>query len=495
MFNTRIHRCLRPLEDLIAKSRRCFSAGTLPSSGYKSMGSFHSDNVEILIRQDDCSYEKPRLPDVIKSKYDDIMRKAYPTKPSFGNDSKSLFMLESEYTFINHGAFGLTLRVAHDFCNAWREYAETQPLRYFDRHLLPHLVYSYRSFGKYVNCKPDQLALIPNATYGINSIVRSVVQNEDDHVLLLDLAYGAVKKIVETVCKEKGSKFDIVEVPLSMGSGVQGIDFETSLLQVLEKSITPKHKLIIFDHTTSNTAINLPIEKMATICKKYGGKVAIDGAHGLFARDIDISSLFDKYGVDFYVGNCHKWFCSTKGLGFICVKDTRIPGKNELVPCIISHGYGDGFTSNFIWDGCRDYTGALSVPFLLEFWNRYDMDSIRSYQASTLQDSLNMLTNMWHENRPSVTSQGSASDDMIVPFAYHSPMALIKLPKKWQIFDTNNGKFHATSSDAKAVQDYLYFEKKIEVPVKNIGNALYCRLSCHIYNSICDYKKLGEALL
>ena len=131
----------------------------------------------------------------------------------------------------------------------------------------------------------------------------------------------------------------------------------------------------------------------------------------------------------------------------------------------------------------------------MEFWNTYDMDSIRSYQASTLQDSLNMLTNMWHENRPSVTSQGSASDDMIVPFAYHSPMALIKLPNKWQIFDTNNGKFHATSSDAKAVQDYLYFEKKIEVPVKNIGNALYCRLSCHIYNSICDYKKLGEALL
>ena len=82
------------------------------------MGSFHGDNVEILIRQDDCSYEKPRLPDIVKSKHDDIMRKAYPTKPSFGNDSKSLFMLDSEYTFINHGAFGLTLRVAHDFCNA-----------------------------------------------------------------------------------------------------------------------------------------------------------------------------------------------------------------------------------------------------------------------------------------------------------------------------------------------------------------------------------------
>ena len=80
------------------------------------------------------------------------------------------------------------------FATPEREYAETQPLRYFDRHLLPHLVYSYRSFGKYVNCKPDQLALIPNATYGINSIVRSVVQNEDDHVLLLDFGLWRCKK-------------------------------------------------------------------------------------------------------------------------------------------------------------------------------------------------------------------------------------------------------------------------------------------------------------
>ena len=56
------------------------------------------------------------------------------------------------------------------------------------------------------------------------------------------------------------------------------IDFEANLLNALDMAIEPRHKLIIFDHTTSNTGINLPIKKMSKICKKYGGKIVIDGA-------------------------------------------------------------------------------------------------------------------------------------------------------------------------------------------------------------------------
>ena len=127
---------MKRLADLTGKAKRWTSTATLPSSGYQSMGSFHGDNVELLIRQDEGSYETPTLPDVVQSKYDEIMSTASRVKPDFGDDSKRLFMLDREYTFINHGAFGLTLRVANDFCNVWREYAETQPLRYFDLSLI-----------------------------------------------------------------------------------------------------------------------------------------------------------------------------------------------------------------------------------------------------------------------------------------------------------------------------------------------------------------------
>ena len=47
-------------------------------------------------------------------------------------------------------------------------------------------------FGNFINCN-QHLVLIPNATYGMNSIVRSLIQTENDDVLILDIAYGAVR--------------------------------------------------------------------------------------------------------------------------------------------------------------------------------------------------------------------------------------------------------------------------------------------------------------
>ena len=70
----------------------------------------------------------------------------------------------------------------------------------------------------------------------------------------------------------------------------------------------------------------------------------------------------------------------------MCVKDIDHKSKNniEIVPRVISHGYGDGFLSNYIWDGCRDYSSILALPLLLEFWNSYNLTSIRQYQHDTL---------------------------------------------------------------------------------------------------------------
>lgn len=41
---------------------------------------------------------------------------------------------------VNHGAFGGVLRPGFDTAVAWQEYAEMQPLRFFDRVLLPYVL-------------------------------------------------------------------------------------------------------------------------------------------------------------------------------------------------------------------------------------------------------------------------------------------------------------------------------------------------------------------
>ncbi|CAF4231594.1 unnamed protein product [Adineta steineri] len=49
--------------------------------------------------------------------------------------------------------------------------------------------------------------------------------------------------------------------------------------------------------------------------------------------------------------------------------------------------------------------------------------------------------------------------------------------------------------DAEIIQNKLYHDFNIEVPIKNIDGNLYVRISTHIYNYIEQYEELGNAII
>ena len=61
-----------------------------------------------------------------------------------------LYSLKDSCTFLNHGAFGSCLKDALVASQTWQVHIERQPLRFFDRHSLPHLVYVVRRLAKFV---------------------------------------------------------------------------------------------------------------------------------------------------------------------------------------------------------------------------------------------------------------------------------------------------------------------------------------------------------
>ena len=70
----------------------------------------------------------------------------------------------------------------------------------------------------------------------------------------------------------------------------------------------------------------------------------IDGAHSLGQLELDIPS----YGADFYITNCHKWFCNTRGSALTYVRRELQP---QIKPLVVSWGYQRGFTAEFCWAG------------------------------------------------------------------------------------------------------------------------------------------------
>lgn len=463
-------------------------ADAVKATGYLGFGSFHSDNVEALIALPASEYVPPPFPtglspEEILSAADAEIAALAPSESdtahdgsgtlpalAFGNGMKAWFHLDPRWTFINHGAFGAANKLALLACRRWSEYCERQPLRFIDRELFPYIVHSLRCMAQELSCPPQNITFIPNATYGLNTAIASAGVTRGDTVFMLDIGYGSVKKMAQTLCASVGATLVTYHVPFPFPP-------PDDLVTAVTAAIPPGTKLCIFDHITSNTAVVLPVAALIKAAKAVGSRVIVDGAHALLSLALDIPAL----GADWYITNCHKWFCSGKGLAVMYASDDV---RATTEPRIISHGYGAGFLSNFIWDGCRDYSGILSVPAMLLWWKRVSASAAREYCESLQRDATQLLCSRWGRSTHA-------------PRVYYSHMACIELPySAWPAGSAPaaGAEPAATSVHSKLIQDTLHYVHNVEVPVKCLNGRLYVRISAGIYNVLADYERLANVI-
>ena len=74
---------------------------------------------------------------------------------------------------------------------------------------------------------------------------------------------------------------------------------------------------------------------MAALCHERGVPIAVDGAHAPGQIALDVPTL----GVDWYVGNLHKWAFAAKGTAGIWCAPER---QSALHPNAIWHALGQG---------------------------------------------------------------------------------------------------------------------------------------------------------
>ncbi|XP_078068476.1 uncharacterized protein LOC144493440 isoform X1 [Mustelus asterias] len=428
------------------------------TSARRDFGSFHSSNVQELLGAVKAgNYVPPSLPlNPPQFLYGN------GNTPSFGQEMrKKHFLLEEETTFMNHGAFGGTLKDALDVAQKWQVHIERQPLRFYDRELLPHLVFVTKRLAEFVDCSPTDLVLVPNVTMAMNCVVRSQDLKQGDTVFMLNVTYGPVKKLLKHVCENRGATLqeENVEFPLLGPS---------QIITKVKESLQPGTKLAVFDHIPSNAPFINPLPEIINICHKRGTKVLIDGAHALGVTDLKVSSL----GADYYTSNCHKWFCSPKGCAFLYVKKEL---QSCLQPLVISHGFGFGFSSEYIWTGLRDYSAFLALHTVLDFWESVGLERIRGYIQDLMSQAVDLLVNRWKTG-------------LLAPREMFGSMACVQLPECL----LKDG--YANYEQAEIIQNVLYSQYNIEVPVKALGGKLYVRISIHIYNELKQYQKLADAI-
>ena len=379
---------------------------------------------------------------------------------------KTLFQLDPDITFLNHGSYGACPRPVFEDYQKWQVMIEQHPVKFMQDDIYQYLDESRSSLGSYINCDKNDLIYVPNPTHAVANIIKNVNLDIGDEVLSTDLEYGSCDRMWFYEAEQKGFVYNRSKVSLPI------IDKE-SFCNDFWKNATEKTKYIFISQITSSTGMILPIPEIVLEAKSRGIKTIIDGAHVPAHIDLDINNL----DPDYYVGACHKWLCCPKGVSFLYVKKDQ---QENIQPQIMSWGWGEEYeefkdstqlksSSRFInifqWQGTRDMSAFLTVPKAIEFQEKYDWDSVRNRCKKMIIDARNQISTV--TNLPKI-----CPDDWL------GQMASFLFP----------------ADDVAELKNSLYNDYQIEIPAMSYNGYSALRISIQGYNSEDEVDYLVETL-
>ncbi|MCB8984839.1 MAG: aminotransferase class V-fold PLP-dependent enzyme [Ardenticatenaceae bacterium] len=377
-------------------------------------------------------------------------------------DLKELFLLDPKIIFLNHGSFGATPRPVFADYQAWQRRLEHQPVYFLVEELTGHLAAARQALGDYLHAPADDLVYVPNATFALNIVARSLDLRAGDEVLTTDHEYGACDNTWQFLSQKKGFAYVRQPIPVPVVSA-------TAVAEQFWHGVTPRTKVIFLSHITSSTALTFPVAEVCRRARAAGILTIIDGAHAPGQVPLDMAVI----DADFYFGNAHKWLCSPKGAAFLYARRDKQP---LLEPLVVGWGWGENrpwtYGSNFLddqqWLGTNDLSAYLAVPAAIAFQAEHDWTAVRQQCHLLLRDTMQrigVLTGLLP----------IYPDDA----GFYHQMATIPLPQL---------------TDLKGLKTHLYQQYRVEVPLVEWQNRHFIRVSIQGYNTSHDADALLAAL-
>jgi isopenicillin-N epimerase len=376
--------------------------------------------------------------------------------PALGAAIRPEWGLDPDFLTVNHGSYGATPRVVLAEQDRWRRRMEAQPTRFFFLEGPGALRAAAGALATFLGADADDVVFVPNATTGANAVLRSMRFAAGDEVLHVSHVYNAVRNTIAHLAGQAGATAVVADIPFPRPEAAE-------ILKNIERAITTRTRIAVIDHITSPSGLVLPVEEIVRLCHAADVPVLIDGAHGAGQVALDLPAL----GVDWYVGTCHKWLCAPKGCGFLYARAERRAG---LHPVAISHGYGQGFTTEFDWTGTIDPSAYLSLPAAIAFFEGLGGTALMARNSALAAEAATLVAS-------ALGTEVGARPEMA------GSMGLVRLPIQRA----------AGRSEALRVRQALQ-AAGTDAPVHPLAEGLWLRLSAHAYNEIGDYERLSTLL-
>lgn len=371
---------------------------------------------------------------------------------------KSQFLLNPEITFLNFGSFGACPKPVFADYQQWQLELEREPVQFIAVNSAANLKRSREALAAYVHCDADDLVYVPNPSYAVNTVAKSLGLQPGDEVLATNIEYGACDKAWDFVCGQTGAKYVRQEITLPIQS-------KEDFIQEFFKGLSDRTKLVFISQITSTTGLILPVKEICELAKEKGLITFVDGAHVPGQLPLDLSAL----QADIYTGACHKWMLTPKGCSFLYVKKEFQP----MDPLVVSWGYKSIFPSDSLFldlhqmSGTRDFSAYLTVPKAIEFMEEHNWWQVAADCRKLVQENAQRFCDL-------------VGSKPLAPVTDEFIAQLFSIPIR--------------TERPEELQRHLFEKYKIEIPVMRQESSVYLRYSINAFNSQEDLDRLYAAL-
>lgn len=379
------------------------------------------------------------------------------------------FPIRPGITMLNNGSYGLTPAVVRDAQIELQRRLEEDPVRFFKADLEDYNDDTRRAIGAFTRTDPAHIALVPNGTFAVATVLNNLDLSPRDEILVTDHEYMATFNELAKVCRETGARVVVANIPFPEVSPEQVVDSIVSRMN-------DRTRIVLVSHITSASALVMPVKGIVTAAKERGILTFLDGAHTPGQIDLNIGELDPTW----YAASCHKWLACPKGTGFIYASPNHHRGFKPMVLSCREHETRPeraAYLCDFDYTGTNDYTGNMVIPVAIEH-----MGAQLPGGWAALRQRNHDLVIRGAEHICSVLGT-----EQRVPESMIGTMVSIPIP----------GRCEPSTLLGEGLWDRLYLNHGIQVPVWDLPGICdrMVRVSAQLFNTIEDYERLAEALV
>ncbi|MFC2166981.1 aminotransferase class V-fold PLP-dependent enzyme [Acidobacteriota bacterium] len=231
------------------------------------------------------------------------------------------FNIDRSIINLNNGGVHPCPTIVMDAVKRYMDFSNGAPVYNSWRVLRPRKELIRKRLAETFGCSPEEIAITRNVTESLQIALLGIQLNAGDEVITTTHDYPSMKNALY----QRQLREDIVVKTLPFHYPPKNL---TDLVDLFEKNITSKTKMILMCHATNLTGQIFPVKEICRMARMNNIEVVIDGAHAFAHFDFKQKDL----DCDFYGANLHKWMMAPIGTGCLYIKKERIKDIWPLFP-------------------------------------------------------------------------------------------------------------------------------------------------------------------